>query len=104
MNWYAILALTVTALSFAGCVAFTVLYALWWPFWRSAAGLNIFLFTLGLGVLDGAFVLIQIDHSPWIKIAALLVYIPQPIVIWWRVALLILTKIRTGKAEGDPDG
>lgn len=104
MNWYAATAFASTVLSFTGCVTFTTLYAAWYPFWRSQAGLNLFLFTLGLGALDGAFVLIQTVHAPWVQVVALIVYTPQWVVIWWRVALLIHTKFSDGTTESDPDG
>lgn len=102
MKWSYVLSLAFTLLSFSGCAVFTSLYARWYPFWRSEAGLNLFLFTFGLGALDGIFFLGQLYHSDWVKVVALVIYAPQPVVIWWRVALLIRTR-RGDRGEGDPE-
>lgn len=77
----------------AGCWTFVILYTRWYPWYRSEAGTHLWVFVACLGLLDTLFaVSVFWPHLPWLKVALLAAFVPEPIVVWWRVNLLIRTR------------
>ncbi len=83
--------------AFLGCIAFSALYMLWYPWWRSETGVHLFSFVAVLGIMDGLFAVSTLwPQQLWLGHALIVAFTPEPFLIWWRVSLLV----RVRRAEG----
>lgn len=77
------------AASTAGCALFVVLYTAWYSWWRSEVGWHLTCFVAGLGLMDALFAASALAPGPWMRWALWAVFVPEPIIVWWRISLLV---------------